>query len=189
MITWNETWKENKGKLNIFGDILFFFVRDTMQRFFIYPKNKRVLEVGCGAAYTMEVIKSIGYKIVGIDNSPESVEICKRKGFEAVLGDAKNIPFPSKSFDIVFSEGMLAHQENLEPVVKELTRVGKKVVFIVPNHQSFFYKILIKIKEHTRVKEYIRSLEDYNKAFSKFGYALKKSVASPLFRMLEYEIS
>ena len=45
----------------------------------------RVLDIGCGAARHALYLQEKGHNVVGIDNSPLAIEVCKRRG----LGDAR----------------------------------------------------------------------------------------------------
>ena len=38
-----------------------------------------VLEVGCGTGEVLDLVSKEGYKIKGIDLSPEAISICKQK--------------------------------------------------------------------------------------------------------------
>jgi SAM-dependent methyltransferase len=48
----------------------------------------RVLDVGCGAGRCSLYLQGKGLKVVGIDNSPLAIEVCKQRG----LKDARVIP-------------------------------------------------------------------------------------------------
>lgn len=70
--------------------------------------------------------------ITGLD-----IKRCNSKVYKNfVIGDARKLPFPEKSFDIVFSNSVLEHigdykQQKL--AAKEIRRVGKKYFVQVPN--------------------------------------------------------
>jgi SAM-dependent methyltransferase len=73
-------------------------------------QGKDVLEIGCGrGAGTAHVAKRYTPRsIVGCDFAPEAVRRCSRAyadtpGLRFELGDATNLPFPDRSFDIVLN--------------------------------------------------------------------------------------
>src|ERR1044071_8414907 len=70
--------------------------------------GKRVLEIGCGTGTDLLQFARGGARVTGIDLTPRSVEIARRrfdlygaKG-EFAIGDAENVPFPGESFDLVY---------------------------------------------------------------------------------------
>ena len=83
-----------------------------------------VLDVGCGTGIVTKRIENV----VGLDNSKEMLKFYDGK---KVFGDAHDLPFPDKSFDTVLSLTVLQDLENPLKALKEMKRVGKKVVFSV----------------------------------------------------------
>jgi malonyl-CoA O-methyltransferase len=71
-----------------------------------------LLDVGCGTGYLTVRFKDRfpQSKIVGLDFSPEMLEVArpKHEGIEWVLADSNNLPFPDGCFDVVVSN--LAYQ-------------------------------------------------------------------------------
>jgi SAM-dependent methyltransferase len=70
------------------------------------------LELGCGTASTLNVIsRRTSGRCVGIDRDPEAVAKAKAKypKLELQVGDIFNLPLPPKSFDLVYSVGLLEH--------------------------------------------------------------------------------
>lgn len=60
----------------------------------------RVLEVACGPGYLLARITAAGHTAVGLDRSPQMVRRARRRA-PAVLGDARQLPFPDGSFNTV----------------------------------------------------------------------------------------
>jgi len=70
------------------------------------------LELGCGTASTLNVIsRRTGARCVGIDRDPAAVATAQAKypGLKLEVGDIFNLPLPPKSFDLVYSVGLLEH--------------------------------------------------------------------------------
>jgi demethylmenaquinone methyltransferase/2-methoxy-6-polyprenyl-1,4-benzoquinol methylase len=84
----------------------------------------RVLDVGCGTGIVTKYIKNV----VGLDNSKEMLKFYDG---EKVFGDAHELPFQDKSFDTVLSLTVLQDLEKPLKALKEMKRVGKKVVFSI----------------------------------------------------------
>jgi SAM-dependent methyltransferase len=95
-------------------------------------KNKRVLEVGCGAAQCSRWLVGQGAKVVAFDISVEQLrvgkELDRRTGtaVRTVAADAVNIPFKDGTFDIVCSAfGALPFVADAEAALKEIGRTLK----------------------------------------------------------------
>jgi ubiquinone/menaquinone biosynthesis C-methylase UbiE len=92
----------------------------------------RVLDYGCGKGEIVEEGIRRGLQIYGADifyhANPDTLEVLRRKG---LLGDAireireSRIPFEDNHFDLVISNMVFEHVENMESVLGEIDRVLK----------------------------------------------------------------
>lgn len=94
--------------------------------FFPKEKNIKILEIGGGNGYQAKKISEMGYDIISIDISPKNPQY-----YPVQKVDSPNIPFPSESFDLIFTSHVLPHLENLEGTLKEIRRLAKKNCFII----------------------------------------------------------
>lgn len=111
-------------------------------------RDRKVLEVGCGAGYDAYEFCRCGAEYTGIDIVPENpVRTQKHLEFygytpQVIQGDAENLPFADQSFDVVFSNGVLHHTPDIERSFREAYRVlndeGRFWV-IVYHRDSIFY--------------------------------------------------
>ncbi|MEM3405956.1 MAG: methyltransferase domain-containing protein [Candidatus Pacearchaeota archaeon] len=71
--------------------------------------GKSLLDIGSGPGYTAEVYRSAGYNVVCMDLIPKMIEKAKEKGFEAYVGDMRDIKelFNGRKFDGVVSVSAL----------------------------------------------------------------------------------
>jgi ubiquinone/menaquinone biosynthesis C-methylase UbiE len=143
-------------------------------------RNKKVLELGCGAGYDAYEICSKVADYTGIDIAPENVERTRKHlefyGYQPTVieGDAEDLEFDDESFDVVFSNGVLHHTPNIEKSFREAYRVlknGGEFWVILYHRDSIFYWISLLLVEH----------------YLKFGF-LKRSFKERL-SMLEYTTS
>ncbi len=100
-------------------------------------KGKKILEIGAGMGGDSLFLAKKGAKVTVLDFSPKALEKIKtstkqkKVEIQTVLADAKEIPFPKETFDIVFHQGFLEHFAEPEALLKEQCRVLKKNGFLV----------------------------------------------------------
>jgi len=99
----------------------------------------KVLDAGCGTATnTLYVCSLTGTEPWGLDISEVALgEACRtatRIGLDIrlTLGDIQKMPFPDKSFDVVWNQGVLEHFKNADEIISEMARVGRMVFVAVP---------------------------------------------------------
>lgn len=93
----------------------FLFVRRWFQG------GQRVLEIGGGNGYQASLIVATGAEVKSLDVA--RVPPGTTTYFPVELYDGRSIPFPSSSFDRVFSSNVLEHIADLEGSLKETRRV------------------------------------------------------------------
>lgn len=102
-----------------------------------------ILDVG-GGQYNWQFIKTRP-KII-ILNIEKLSDYNDSEQFEFVKGDATNLLYPDKSFDIVYSNSVIEHlftKENQIKMAKEIVRVGKKIYVQTPAKEFFVEPHLI----------------------------------------------
>lgn len=89
-----------------------------------------VLEVGCGAAQGSRWVAANGGRPVAVDLSPGMLEAARAQaaatGIEVplVLADARDLPFPNRSFDLVFTAfGAIPFVPDPDQIFSEVARV------------------------------------------------------------------
>jgi ubiquinone/menaquinone biosynthesis C-methylase UbiE len=111
-------------------------------------KGKRVLEVGCGQGADLSQFALAGAETYGCDLTNKHCHISR--DFVRALGanarvtraDARCLPYPSNSFDLVYSFGVLLLVPELDQAIAEIHRVlkpGGTVVTMFYNRQSLHY--------------------------------------------------
>jgi len=87
-------------------------------------RPQRVLEVGCGQGWASEWIKDeLGADVVAVDQSERMVELTRRRGVDAYVGDVQDLAFEDDSFDAALAAWMLYHVPELDRGLSELARV------------------------------------------------------------------
>lgn len=119
------------------------------------PKEKRVLDIGCGGGYFANLLKIAGYDIVAGDivgsetPSGEFWHLQRSKVKQQpdyIRFDGRAIPFKDKSFDAVITIAVLEHvQSDERKLLKEILRVlrpgGRFSIYELPRKLSYEYLI------------------------------------------------
>ncbi|MBQ3842524.1 MAG: class I SAM-dependent methyltransferase [Ruminiclostridium sp.] len=87
-----------------------------------------LLDCGCGPAPMLTLLheKYPEKHYIGIDLTPEMIEVAKSKnmeGVELVVGDCENLPFADQSFDVVICCQSFHHYPNVQNFFNSLYRV------------------------------------------------------------------
>ncbi len=93
---------------------------------FAKHKGERVLEVGCGTGCDLLQFAKHGAIVTGVDITREHLDLARQRvGNHATVmeSDARSLPFPSASFDYVYSFGVLHHSDEPRRIVQEIFRV------------------------------------------------------------------
>lgn len=94
-------------------------------------KNKIVLDAGCGGGRYSAAISSMGAsKVFAVDYGSYGLKVakknfCKDKKIIFKKADILNLPFKKNFFDVVFSNGVIHHSENVIKGLSEIVRVCK----------------------------------------------------------------
>lgn len=111
----------------------------------------RVLEIACGRGEICALLSPRVRSVVGIDYAPSAVEICREayppseyKNLSFAVADAKKLPFPDNSFDLVYCSEFLEHvhdwelRETFKEIVRVLAPDGRLICQTEPNRYFRF---------------------------------------------------
>lgn len=115
--------------------------------------HKKILDIGCGTGKYGEMMQENGYKVVGIDKSETQINQAKQL-IEAYKGDATNLPFEDKLFDVCTMIIMIQQlsKEDRIKAFKEVHRVLKTngiLIIKTCSHEDLQYRFTAKFFPRT----------------------------------------
>jgi len=87
----------------------------------------KALEVGCGPGFVMDIVKKL-VDVQGMDLDLDMVSMCKARGLEVTQGNAEDLPFRDREFDVVYCSFLLLWVKDPVAVIKEMARVSRRYV-------------------------------------------------------------
>ncbi len=107
-------------------------------------KGKLVLDVGCGMGRFMEIAGDFGGEVIGIDLSRAVdaawTNLHRRGKCHFIQADIFHLPFKPKTFDAIFSIGVLHHTPNTKSAfmnLPSLLKPGGKIAIWVYGENTF----------------------------------------------------
>jgi 8-oxo-dGTP diphosphatase len=107
---------------------------------FIYslPPHAKIIDIGCGPGRDAKVFSDYGLDVVGIDFSPNMIEIAKQSvpNGSFYIMDMEAIAFPSETFDGVWANCALLHVPK-----KNISLVFQNIHLILKPKGSFYLSV------------------------------------------------
>jgi len=112
-------------------------------------QGKKVLDVGCNTGILLIPLAKKKVDVIGIDNNPSDIKKTKEnlllEGLStkiAIIADARKLPFPNNTFDVVLLSDILEHSSDPKKVAKESLRVVKKGGIILATVPYFLHPVV-----------------------------------------------
>jgi len=109
-----------------------------------YPKNGKILDVGCSSGVFLNMAKNHGWETTGIDISKDFVNYA-RKNFELDirLGYLEDFSFKENSFDVVTLWDLIEHLREPVKLLNEVYRILRSegiLLIVTPDQDSLIKK-------------------------------------------------
>lgn len=96
----------------------------------------RAIEIGASGGGNCRVLAAHGWDVLATEYLAEGVEIARARGLNAIQADARDLPLPSRSFDLLVAFDVLEHIDDDERAAAEIMRIlrpGGTALIAVPN--------------------------------------------------------
>ncbi len=111
----------------------------------IGKKDGKLLDIGCATGFFMELAKTNGFDVSGIEISDFAAKKGREKGLNIVTGDIFTPEFPSEHFDVITMFDVIEHVPNPKETILEAKRILKKdgiLVINTPDAESLWARVL-----------------------------------------------
>jgi SAM-dependent methyltransferase len=107
------------------------------------PVRGDLLDVGCGNGSYLDVMRSLGWKVKGLEPDPVAANIARDRGFDVIERSIEEATLPESRFDVVTMNHVIEHVT--DPVrVLTATRQGLKeggqLTITTPNVESWGHR-------------------------------------------------
>jgi len=184
---WDSHWLSHdvqKAITQLSGSI---YWRRIFEKYFP-RKGSKILEGGCGNGQLVYALSHWGYEAVGIDFAEETIAQVKKimPQLDVRLGDVRNLPIETASFDGYYSGGVIEHfWEGYDDIVSEMHRVLKEGGYAIVTFPciSLLDKLKILFSGYDRFNSKEKPIDFYQFAFSL--EAVKAAFKSKGFQFLK----
>lgn len=132
---------ESGKRFNRFAEFVIYIMRTRrMKRIEKYIGRGRILDVGCGRGLFLHLLKSHGWKVMGIEVNEETAAAARKNyNIPVITTKVMSSSLADGSFDVITLNHVLEHLHDPKEMVKEcrrLLRKGGLLVTAVPNLSS-----------------------------------------------------
>jgi SAM-dependent methyltransferase len=113
------------------------------------PASARILDVGCGDGFHLELLRDLGkpgWRLEGVDLSAAAAAAAKARGFSVHQGLLEDLELESGAYDLVLLIQTIEHLE--QPVrtlaaIRNVLRPGGRVIIVTDNTRSLDTRLFL----------------------------------------------
>ncbi len=154
-------------------------IQEKMRNEIDFTKYNSILDIGCGTGALCKVFYDRGLEVVGVDPSKGMLAQANKKLNNLLIKlshiiPGESLPFPEKSFDIVFTS-YVAHglkKEERIKLYKEMKRLSKELVIIHDYNEN--RGLLTSVVEYLENGDYFNFIKTAEKEMKEVFSEVKK---------------
>jgi SAM-dependent methyltransferase len=109
---------------------------------FNLPSESLAVDIGCGVGSNLKILRSVGFKVIGLDRSIYALTLARRReGVSLLAGDLNKLPIKTKSVGLIIAMDILEHLEDDLKGISEFHRALRKgaiLLLTVPAFKSLW---------------------------------------------------
>lgn len=118
-------------------------VLDIPLRYLAVPEKGRMLDIGCGDGWVLNLAQELGWNAEGIDFDPKAVDVVRGKRLTVRHGRLAEQRYLDESFDLVLMSHVIEHVHDPIATLSEIHRVlrpGSMLAITTPNAGSWGHR-------------------------------------------------
>ncbi len=141
----------------------------------LLKKGETVLDLGSGTGHTARALIKKGFEVSCVDYNDMNIF----EETKPILYDGVNLPFKKNSFDTALLITVLHHTPDPIGIVKETSRVAKKIIIMEDTYNNFFQKWAVFVMDSIGNMEFFghphtnKTDTQWQKEFKKLGLKIK----------------
>ena len=112
----------------------------------LYPQRGKLLEVGCGLGYLLDVFRNDGWEVLGVEPYFQACRYAREElGLKIINSILETADLPDESFDLVLLNHVIEHVDDPLRTFREVNRVLKHnghFVIETPRYDTLMFKLL-----------------------------------------------
>ena len=113
-------------------------------RGYVLTAGGRHLDIGCGAGQFLELSRSLGMNVYGVEPNRAAAQAANSKGLSVTCGILHDGQFPDHYFDLITMNHVFEHvREPLDTLIEagRILKPGGTLIITTPNAESLLYRI------------------------------------------------
>lgn len=174
---------EGYGRNDYLSDLTIQAYERVLDSFEPFRKTNKLIDVGCGIGYFLEVAKRRGWEVYGTEFTEEAVKICENKGANMKLGPLNAEDYEPESFDVICSFEVIEHINNPLDELASFNKILRKGGLVYCTTPNFNAVERFQLGANWNVIAYPEHLSYYTpktlkRVFKEAGFQTKKVLAT-----------
>lgn len=146
----HDYYKDSEKETIIEGNLQRQRFRDQLKQIERYKDRARLLDIGCGVGYFLEIAENNGWETWGIEPSDLACSEARKKTKNIIQGNIEDAQYPENFFDVMTMWKLVEHLDNPLLTLKKIHRILKTNGMLVIETPNFASPEAKRLKEKWR---------------------------------------